>query len=493
MEAKKAVGMWEEQPKAKGKTPTDDRRQPAKAEAKPAAKPTPPPPAPKFYNHTDLGNARRMVDAFGQDIIYVPDWETWFVWTGSMWSEDKKNHIMNIAKETVAKMYQDAATLNDDGKRQELIKWGLLSESRKRLADMVTLASSEPGIPREQSELDTHHMLLNCKNGTVDLATGELLPHTREHYITMCLPIRYNPTATCPTWLSFLNDIMLGDQQMVNFLQRAIGYTLTGNVTEQCLFFLYGTGSNGKSTFIETIMGLLGGYAQKAPTEMLMAKYGAPGIPNDVARLVGMRMVVAAELEEGKQFNESVIKDLTGDDTITARFMRQEFFDFPPTHKLWMYGNHKPVIKGTDEGIWRRPKLIPFLRKFDDHEKDKTMKARLRAEYEGILAWAVQGCLLWQRDGLTPPDQVKEATQNYRNEMDTMARFIEEKCFVSAAVSVRFSDLRLAYEQWCVANGLTAEGGRKFGASLTDRGFESYAGHSNVAMRRGIALIHEES
>lgn len=497
MEAKKAVGMWEEQPKAKGQKPTDDRRQPAKAEAKPAAKPTPPPPppptAPKFYNHTDLGNARRMVDAFGQDMMYVNAWDKWYLWDGRRWVEDETEEIARIAKRTVQRMYDEAARLPDDDKRQDLIKWGLSSESRKRLADMVSLARSEEGIGQSDKTLNQNHMLLNCINGTVDLTTGKLLPHDRAHRITKQIPVAYNPAAPCPTWLGFLNDIMLGDQKMIDFLQRAIGYTLTGDVREQALFFMYGGGSNGKSTFINTLSGLLGAYGMKAPTEMIMQKYGSPGIPNDVAKLPGARLVVVAELEEGRKLAESLVKDMTGGDPMTARFMRGEWFEFMPTHKLWMYGNHKPVITGTDNGIWRRIHLIPFLQKFAEHEKDTTMPAKLRAEYEGILAWAVQGCLLWQRDGLTPPEQVKEATQNYRNEMDTMARFIEEKCFVSAAVSVRFSDLRIAYEQWCIANGLTAEGGRKFGASLTDRGFESYAGHSNVAMRRGIALIHEES
>lgn len=483
MSAKKAVGLWEEQPKAKAK-PTDDRR--------PAARPAPVT-TPKTYNFTDLGNARRMVDVFGQDMMYISAWDSWHLWDGGQWVKDDTEEIMRLAKRTVARMYEEASQLADDARRQDLIKWSLSSESRKRLADMVTLARSEEGISQSHERLNQNHMLLNCANGTVDLTTGKRRPHDRADLLTKQIPIAYNPAAPCPTWLGFLNDIMLGDQKMIDFLQRAIGYTLTGDVREQALFFMYGGGSNGKSTFINALMGLLGQYSMKAPTEMIMQKYGGPSIPNDVAKLPGARLVVVAELEEGRKLAESLIKDMTGGDPMTARFMRSEWFEFIPTHKLWMYGNHKPVITGTDNGIWRRIHLIPFLQKFEEHEKDKDMPAKLRAEYAGILAWAVQGCLLWQRDGLLLPDQVKEATANYRSEMDTMTRFIEERCFVSDAVSVRFSDLRATYEQWCLANGLTAEGGRKFGNSLTDRGFTAFNGHSNVAMRRGIALLQEDA
>ncbi len=494
MEAKKAVGLWEEQPKAKEQKPHIELSGAGRTVAigKAPAKPAPQPVAPKFYNHTDLGNARRMVDAFGQDMMYVNAWDKWYLWNGKRWVEDETEEIARVAKRTVQRMYREASQLSDE-KRQGLIEWGLKSESRKRLTDMVSLARSEEGIGQSDKALNQNHMLLNCINGTVDLTTGKLLPHDRAHRITKQIPVAYNPAALCPVWMGFLNDIMLGDQNMIAFLQRAIGYTLTGDVREQALFFMYGGGSNGKSTFINALAGLLGAYGMKAPTEMIMQKYGSQGIPNDIAKLPGARLVVVAELEEGRKLAESLVKDMTGGDPMTARFMRGEWFEFMPTHKLWMYGNHKPVITGTDNGIWRRIHLIPFLQKFEEHEKDKGMAAKLRAEYEGILAWAVQGCLLWQRDGLLPPEQVTEATRNYRNEMDTMARFIEEKCYLSSAVSVRFSDLRIAYEQWCAANGISADGGRKFGASLTDRGFESYAGHSNVAMRRGIALIHEES
>lgn len=465
-----------------------------KLQPKPPTKRTPKPKdapweAPKFYNHTDLGNARRMVDAFGQDIMYVNTWDAWYLWSGGRWVNDDTEEIVRIAKRTVQRMYKDAARLTDDDKRQDLIKFALASESRKRLSDMITLARSEEGIGQSDKALNQNHMLLNCTNGTIDLTTGEIRPHNRADRITKQIPVAYNPAALCPTWIEFLNTIMLGDQGMIDFLQRAIGYTLTGDVREQALFFMYGSGSNGKSTFINAIYGLLGEYGMKAPTEMIMQKYGSPGIPNDIAKLPGQRLVVVAELEEGRKLAESTVKDMTGGDPMTARFMRGEWFDFMPTHKLWMYGNHKPVITGTDNGIWRRIHLIPFLQQFAEHEKDKAMLAKLRAEYEGILAWAVQGCLLWQKDGLTSPAQVVEATANYRSEMDTLQRFIQERCYVDSAVSVRFSDLRGAYEQWCAQNGATAEGGRKFGNSLTDRGFAAFNGHSNVAMRRGIALL----
>lgn len=487
MAAKKSVGKWEDAPKAKHREPKGDRVEVAPAKVAAPAPPTPKP----FYNHTDLGNARRMVDKFGRDMMYVHAWDKWYLWNGARWVEDTTEEIMRWAKRTVARMYEEAARLDDDD-RAKLVKWALASESKKRLTDMVALARSEPGIACSEKALNANAMLLNCANGTIDLRTGDLLPHDRAHRITKQIRIAYNPTATCPTWLKFLNDIMLGDSNMVAFLQRAMGYSLTGDVSAQCLFFMHGKGSNGKSTFTETCMGLMDEYAQKAPTEMIMQKHGAPGIPNDLARLPGARMVVVSEMEENRHLAESTVKDLTGGDTITARFMRGEWFEFKPTHKLWMYGNHKPVVTGTDDGIWRRLHLIPFLAKFEGTNKDDQMPAKLRAEFEGILAWAVEGCVLWQVQGLAAPDQVVTATKDYRSEMDTLQQFIEERCYVNTSVSIRFNELRSAYESWCASYGHKPLTGRKFGNSLTDRGHEGFNGHSNVAMRRGIALAHVE-
>ena len=331
-------------------------------------------------------------------------------------------------------------------------------------------------------------MLLNCPNGTLDLQTGRLLKHDRADLLTKRIEVKYDSNAECPRWLAFLNRIMDGDQELILFLQRAVGYTLTGGVAEQCLFFMLGTGRNGKSTFIETLLALLGDYGQKAPTEMLMFKGNGGGIPNDLARLPGARLVVAAEVEQGRRLAESTVKDLTGGDTITARFLRQEFFDFTPTHKVWMYGNHKPVIKGTDEGIWRRIHLIPFAVQIPVSEQDPNLKAKLAEELPGILAWAVRGCLDWQKHGLSVPESVKEATADYRAEMDVVSAFIEECCTTGQNHYAKWKELYAAYTDWCNVNGERAESGKRFGNTLTERGYKADNGTGNVAIRWGLGL-----
>jgi putative DNA primase/helicase len=299
--------------------------------------------------------------------------------------------------------------------------------------------------------------------------------------------VAYHPEAECPTWDAFLWRIMGGRQNIIDFLRRAVGYSLTGMVTEQCLFFLHGTGANGKSTFIEALATMFGDYFQKAPTEMIMTKYGQ-GVPNDVARLPGTRFVVAAEIEEGRQLAESLIKDLTGGDTVTARFLHREFFEFKSTHKLWMYGNHKPIVKGTDDGIWRRMRLIPFNVTIPEEERDANLPEALKTELDGILAWAVRGCLEWQHDGLGVPDEVKNATKKYRAEMDSLAEFIVDCCVEGPGYLAGAADLHKRYSAWCASINETPMTATMFGRALRERGFEKE--HTrNGAIYKGIGLI----
>ena len=460
------------------------RAQQSQADAAPAEQPTG-----DGIHCTDLGNARRLVDLHGKDLHYVHSWGKWFIWDGSRWVEDETGEIERRAKRTVATIYAEAAGASSDGERKELGKWAFSSEAKKRIDAMIALAKSEPGIPIKHDELDADPWLLNCRNGTIDLRTGKLSPHSRSHLCTKKIDVDYDPSAQCPRWEKFLSEIMDGDQEMVSFLQRADGYSLTGNVSEQCLFFAFGAGENGKSTYLETKLALLGEYAQKAPTEMIMLKSNTGAVPNDVARLVGKRFVVTAEIEGDRRLAESLVKDLTGGDKLVARFMRQEYFEFDPTHKLWLYGNHKPIIRGTDRGIWRRIHLIPFLVQFTGDKKDRGLPAVLRSEMAGILAWMVRGCSDWQNSGLQPPAKVTAATDSYRSEMDVIAAFIEECCYVDKNAVVDFSRLYDAYRQWCERYHERYERNRQFGNALTERGFTPEKGTGNRAQRRGIGLF----
>ena len=323
--------------------------------------------APHF---TDMGNGQRMYAAVKEKVFYVPQFDKWYIWAGTHWQEDDTFEIVRLAKQAVVAMYVEAATLDEED-RKALVKWAIKSEARQRLEAMVALLRSEPGIAVLPQELDRNPMLLACKNGTLDLVAGDLLPPDPDDLLTRCIEVDYDPDADCPLWEKFLIRIMGGDLELVSFIQRLVGHALTGDATGKYMVFMYGPkGNNGKSTLVETIMRLLGPYAMKSPSEMIMAKSYSGGIPNDIARLRGVRFTVTNEVDEGMTLSESVIKDLTGNDTLTARFMRAEYFDFTPTHKLWIYGNHKPDIRGTDKAIWDRVKTIEFNIEIPEEERD---------------------------------------------------------------------------------------------------------------------------
>jgi putative DNA primase/helicase len=281
---------------------------------------------------------------------------------------------------------------------------------------------------------------------------------------------------------------MDGDLELVSFIQRLVGHALTGDAGGKYIAFLWGPkGNNGKSTLAETIMRLLGPYAIKSPSEMVMAKSYRGGVPNDIARLRGVRFTVTNEVDEGMTLSESVVKDLTGKDTLTARFMREEFFDFAPTHKLWIYGNHKPEIRGTDPAIWDRVKLIPFEVEIPERERDPHLQDKLAQELPGILAWAVRGCLAWQKMGINAPEGVKAATGEYRAEQDMIGQFVDDCCDLDRSYEVASGSIYQAYEAWCKGMGIKAESGTKFGSELGRRGFKS-ARTASLRMRQGLQL-----
>ena len=451
-------------------------------------------PGGRYFARTDFGNAERLAYHAGQDLRYCHDWARWLVWTGQRWEIDRAGLVKRRAKEAVRRIYAEAANLVDEEARKELAKWAMRSEAKPRVDAMIDLAQSERGIPALSDELDSNAWLLNCGNGTLDLRTGELRPHRRADLCTKITAVSYDPDARCPTWLAFLTTIMAGNQDLIGFLQRAIGYSLTGDVSEQVLFFAYGTGANGKSTFAETMTAVMGDYAQKAPRGMLtMRPNGAEGIPNDIARLPGARFVVSNEVDEGRRLAEAQVKDLTGGDTLTARFMRGEFFEFKPSHKLWVYGNHKPVIRGTDEGIWRRIRLIPFEVTIPGDKQDHRLPAKLRAELPGILAWAVEGCLEWQRAGLGTPQKVLAATAAYRAEMDVLADFLADMCLLAPSAEVSKAALFDAYQAWCEANREKPLGKIHFGKRLKERGIADHElGREKVRAWLGVGLLAKE-
>ncbi len=423
---------------------------------------------PKYFNLTDLGNAERLIAQHGRDVRYCFLWAKWLVWTGSRWERDDSGRVHRLAKEVVRGIYGEAAAAEDDSERKALAKHAASSEAKNRIEAMLELAKSD--VPVSPDDLDANPWLLNAPNGTVNLKTGEIQPHRREDLITKMAGAEYRPDAPSPVWDTFLKRVLPGDELRA-FVQGGTGYSATGDTSEQCLFINHGAGANGKSTFQEAIAASLGDYATRTPTEMLLAKR-AGGIPNDVARLKGARFVAASETEQGRHLAESLVKDLTGQDTISARFMRAEWFDFKPTHKLWLSTNHKPEIRGTDNAIWRRIRLIPWAVTIPPAERDHKLSEKLREELPGILAWAVHGCLEWRSNGLRAPDEVRRATSAYRAEMDILAAFLTEECTTGVAVNAAAGALYGQYKEWCAETGEKAESQRKFGERLKERGFE---------------------
>jgi putative DNA primase/helicase len=335
---------------------------------------------------------------------------------------------------------------------------------------MISLAESE--VPIGPDELDQDPWLFNCKNGTLDLRSGRLRPHRREDFITKMAPVAYTPGSPHPVWDSFLERVLGGDQDLMSFMQRAIGYSLTGSTDEQCLFILYGLGANGKTTFLQAVSEIMSEYAMQTPTETLLVK-GKGAIPNDVARLKGARFVTASEAEAEQQLAENLITQMTGGDTMSARFLHQEYFDFKPTHKLFLGTNHKPVIKGTDHAIWRRIRLIPFEVTIPEAERNPKMPEKLRDEAEGILAWAVEGCRLWLAEGLGLPPAVKKATDGYRSEMDVIAQFIAECCELGEGLMVTSHDLYQAFAEWCNNSGEQPVSKKLLNLRLREIGYEA--------------------
>jgi len=438
---------------------------------------------------TDLGNSERLVARHGHDLHYCFDFGKWLGWDGVRWAIDRDGAAMDKAKLTARAMLAEAATLGDKEDSRKLAAWSFRSQARERLSAMLFLAQSD--VPVRPEHLDTHPWLLNVQNGTLDLRTGTLRPADRADLMTKAAPVAHDPTATCPEWLAFLNRIFDGNQELIRYVQKAAGYSLTGDDREQAFFVCYGTGRNGKSTLLETLAAVLGDdYAQQAAPELLMQKTHDRH-PTELAALRGMRLVTAIETGEGKRLNEPLVKQLTGGDRISARFMHGDFFTFTPTHKLWLATNHKPTIRGTDLGMWRRIKLIPFTVQIPDEEKDDGLKARLRdpEARQGILNWMLEGALLWQREGLKPPQAVNDATQAYREEMDVLAAWLADCCVINKRAEAKAADLYASYTDWCDAQGEKPESQRSFGLRLTERGLDRRRGTAGAHRWFGIGLL----
>lgn len=426
---------------------------------------------PRLYSLDDMGNAKRFIDLFGEDFRYNYTGKTFLYWDGCRWAADLDGATERAADVSVESMSAEAdwyESSGDEDAAKAFRKHIKASRSNKSKTNM--LKEIQHNMPITPRQLDRHSMAFNVPNGTLSLKSGQLVPAKREYFITKLSPVEYTQNADCPMWRRFLDDIFGGDKELIRYIQKAVGYSMTGDTSEQCVFFLYGTGRNGKSTFLDVLREIFGDYVSNIQPETIMVKNSmGNGINSDIARLKGARMVTTVEPNEGVRLNEGLIKQLTGDDAVTARKLYGNEFEFKPEFKLWMATNHKPIIRGTDEGIWRRIHMIPFTVQIPADKVDRQLKAKLEREYPAILRWAVEGCLLWQREGLKQPRAVLDMTREYRREMDVISGFIDDRCEVGEGFSAKSSELYAAYSAWCEANTEFKMSNTKFSVEMEKR------------------------
>jgi putative DNA primase/helicase len=436
----------------------------------------------KKFRLTELGNAERIAYEYGHVIKYVSDMG-WLIWDGKRWKLDTKKEIERITAKVLRSLYK-----SED---ETETKWARMCERRN--IRMNSIKDLMPLVPGEREDFDRHKYLFNIENGIVDLKTGKLLPHDREQRLTKITNVVFDENAKCPEWLNFLEQIFQGDKELIEYMQRLIGYSLTGEITEQIMVFLIGGGSNGKSTFINTIKDLMGEYGKQAKSDTFIKKKET-GANNDIARLVGARFVSAIESEDGEQLSESFVKQITGGEPVLARFLRQEYFEFIPEFKVFFTTNHKPVIKGVDEGIWRRVRLVPFNLQLPKEKRDKKLPEKLSLEMPGILNWVIEGCLKWQQTGLNDPKVVMKATSEYKEDMDILGPFLYECCFVPMIdeVKIEAKEIFEVYQNWCFKAGEFALKNRAFYRAMETKGFKKQKGAKNKVYIHGVTLKERE-
>ncbi len=400
-----------------------------------------------------------------ENLRYVFLWDKWLIWNGKCWEIDD-----TLAVKDACRSFVRTTSAEIMSKPEPNINLAASVASAKTIGAIERLARADRRHAERTETWDADLWLLNTPDGTVDLKTGLLRPHDREDYCTKMTAA--TPEGECPMWMRFLNRALDGDQDMIAFCQRVIGYGLTGEVREHALFFLYGPGGNGKGVFLNTCYKIMASYAAIAPMETFVATQNDRH-PTDLAMMRGARIVFSQETEEGQRWAKNKIANLTGGDAIPARFMRQDFFTYQPQFKLVFAGNHKPSLRTVDEAMRRRINMIPFTVIIPEEERDPNLPEQFRGEWPGILKWALEGCLEWQRGGLQPPKAVRLATESYLAEEDTLQKFLDEKCFkTSQSESEEVSLLFASWKEWCAETGEFVGSIKNFSQKLEMRGYE---------------------
>jgi putative DNA primase/helicase len=428
------------------------------------------------YHLTDLGNAERFIDRHGDILRYSYERKKWLLWNGKYWGWVDDGAITALASETIRDIYRQVAGEPDKDRRKALIDHAKWSESERRLSAMISLAQTIAGVAVR-----------------IDLRTGIIKPHDKNDYITSFIAVDYDPSAGSTLWNSVLDTIFDGNPAIKDYVQRALGYSCTGCQDEQVTFFPHGAGANGKSTVVGAVRDTLGAdYATEIEPQVFMAKQNTASGPNEgMARLYRKRLAISTEIEDGQRLSIGLIKRMTGGEKLHHEKKFEHGFEFTPTHKLWLSGNHKPIITDTTLSIWRRVKFINFNTTIPENKRIKNLREQLKAteHQRAILAWLVAGCVEWIKNGLGEPPEITEATHAYRDEMDLLADFVKERCLIQASETITAAELYNQYRTWAENNEPRPLGKNTFNRKLKEKGFSTYRGNGNKLTWKGIRVM----
>ena len=443
---------------------------------------------PTQFLSTDAGNALLFAAMHKENVRYIEPWRAWAVWTGQRWKIVSDVMLLPLARQVTEHMFVWAASLPED-QRDKLRKHAIATQHEPRLHAMINLAKGESASRAEPSAFDADPWLLGCENITINLLTGQIHAPRREDFITKSTRIVVDQRATCPNWIAMLDWALQGDAKTIEHVQRIAGYMLTGLVSEEKLFAFFGGGANGKTTIAMTLFDALGDYAAKGRRDLLLQSQGEKGAASpDVAALHGKRLVVVSETDEGCSIAEAQLKEITSNEPITARKLHRDPFTFMPSHKTLLMTNHRPFVKGGDDGIWRRLDIIGFNAKISDDDKHPNFREeKLRPELPGILTWAVRGCIMWRANGLKPSPAVQQALNAYRSEMDFIAQWLNERTIDDPQASVSRSEAYGDFKAWAELEHVPKLGNRRFVEELHARGFQTGMSHG-VRLYKGLRL-----
>lgn len=426
----------------------------------------------------------KIADKFRQwasgQAMFVQEKKQWFLWDGNIWRGDQVGHMTSLTAQFLSEISMLCVEAGYRGLEDSIQKF----ETLGKINSMITLAA--PELAKSINELDQHPMILALANTSIDLETGQPISADPKHLVSICSPVRFDAQAVCPEFEKFMRSIFGSDEEVIGFVKRVVGYSLTGRGDEQCLFLLIGDGANGKSTLLNVFNQLLGGYARTAPSQTLMAST-RQGVGDDLVYLVGARLIVVSETDKGQGLAEAKIKQITGGDEITGRNLWASYMTFKLAGKIWLASNNLPHIQGRDHGIFRRLRVIPFARTFAPHEQDKALGSKLAAELPGIMNWAIEGCLDWQKQGLNPPQVILDQLEHYQKDMDTVQKYVDAELVMQPEGKLNTSELYANYRDWCRRMGCAAEDDRAFKNSMERIDGVSYGRNSKIRFWRGVA------